>query len=71
MLDRADAGRVAAAMCKNLIGRIVVRVATLLGIDRGDNALAAEFLRRFAQDPMIACCMRTPDASSTGTTLPN
>ena len=53
-LDRVrhgiDAGGVAPAMGENFEGRIVVRMAALLGVDRHHDALAAEFLRRLAHE---------------------
>src|SRR5258708_14696316 len=50
MLDRIESGRPSPAMREDFVGWMIVRVAALLGIDGRDDALAAEFFRRFAHE---------------------
>ena len=49
IVDRVDAGRVAAAMGEDLPAAVVAGAAHLLGVDGDDDRLGAEFLRGLAR----------------------
>ena len=50
VIDRVDAGRTAPAVGEDFPARALARLAGAFGVDRDDDALAAEFLRRHAHE---------------------
>ena len=54
IVDRVEAGRLAAAMGEDLPAVGLARLRHLLGVDRDDDALVAEFLRRLLDEVAAA-----------------